>query len=1029
MLNNYSFFSSLILRTPTLPYTLPLTKESALNYLQTPLFREALYLASPDLYHKAIQLSKPESLSPREEQRIVFSLINYINRMRSRCTPYGLFAGCSVIGWGGDHAIIVDERLQRHTRMDMHFLCALAQRIARLPVVQERLLYFPNSSYYYAGEEIRYIEYIYEDGKRIHQTNTVTALPGLVKIMERSHQGLSKNALIQLLREDDIHEEEAGNFIDQLIDAQLIISELEPAVTGPELIYQLIAKVQALHNQKPDEQLLLLIQDLISLEEHLSQLDCRETNPPAVYENIISGLGSWEELMDRSKLFQVDLIKPVLQGQLSTEIQDQLLQALPLLKQLSTKAEPPRLQDFMRHFQERYETAELPLLEVLDPDLGIGYAGLGQSGYAPLTEDLCLPDLVAPKQTPEQRNASEQVLYQKLREAERLQSKVITLSDEDVHPLPAATSELPPTTAIIFRKPTADLLHLEAISGSSAINLLGRFAHASEEIDALLKEIASFEAAQNPDVVFAEIVHLPENRVGNILARPAIRGYEIPYLAQSSLAEEQQIHLQDLRISVRQGRVVLRSQKLNKEVIPRLGTAHNFTNNSLPVYHFLCDLQTQGLQAGINISWMPQNYGTKRLPRLMYKNIILGLATWQLEQEDFAFLFQDDLPTAFEQFCKQWQLPSSFVLADGDRELLIEASQPLTVSAWVDTIRQRKSIILKEYLFDPSASSVKDTRGNPLVNQFIACLKNHQKVYTGLSTKEVIKASSTPERSFVLGSEWLYYKLYCGQFAADTLLSECVAPLVQELLQQHLIDQWFFIRYQDPEAHLRLRFHLRDTNKLGEVIRHLFEAIKSYQDSGLVWKVQTCTYQREIERYGGTTMLLSEELFYQDSMAVLAYLSEGCYALDQDQRWLWGIGMINSLLNHFGYEVSSKQVLLQNLREAFAKEFNMDKALKLQLDQKYRHHRHEISLAMAEQATAGSPLPTAFTDAVASIARQICLLQANKQLEVSLDQLLASYIHMHINRLIPAQQRLHEMVIYDFMARYYQTLVALRKKV
>ena len=50
------------------------------------------------------------------------------------------------------------------------------------------------------------------------------------------------------------------------------------------------------------------------------------------------------------------------------------------------------------------------------------------------------------------------------------------------------------------------------------------------------------EEALQPDAVFAEVVHLPENgRTGNVILRPALRAYEIPYLGQSGVPAERQI--------------------------------------------------------------------------------------------------------------------------------------------------------------------------------------------------------------------------------------------------------------------------------------------------------------------------------------------------------------------------------------------------------------------------------------------------------------------------------------------------------
>src|SRR5439155_17414597 len=119
----------------------------------------------------------------------------------------------------------------------------------------------------------------------------------------------------------------------------------------------------------------------------------------------------------------------------------------------------------------------------------------------------------------------------------------------------------------------------------------------------LVQEITNTEQEHNPDIVFAEIVHLPESRVGNILLHPSFREYEIPFLARSSVDGHHQIPLQDLFVSIKDNKVLLRSASLNKQVIPRLSSAHNYSRNALPVYQFLCDLQLQGHKAGLGFYW------------------------------------------------------------------------------------------------------------------------------------------------------------------------------------------------------------------------------------------------------------------------------------------------------------------------------------------------------------------------------------------------------------------------------------------
>ena len=49
-------------------------------------------------------------------------------------------------------------------------------------------------------------------------------------------------------------------------------------------------------------------------------------------------------------------------------------------------------------------------------------------------------------------------------------------------------------------------------------------------------------------------------------------------------------------------------------------------------------------------------------------------------------------------------------------------------------------------------------------------------------------------------------------------------------------------------------------------------------------------------------------------------------------------------------------------------------------------------------------------------------------LTVSLSELAPSYIHMHVNRLIRSAQRAHELVLYDLLARLYESKLARAKK-
>jgi len=137
---------------------------------------------------------------------------------------------------------------------------------------------------------------------------------------------------------------------------------------------------------------------------------------------------------------------------------------------------------------------------------------------------------------------------------------------------------------------------LKSFGGSSATNLLGRFGHVNNQINDILKEIAFIEQKNNPDKIIAEIIHLPQSRLGNVIFRPAFREFEIPYLTKSNANITKQIELKDIIVYVRNNKIILYHKLLKKEVIPKLGNAHNYSHNSLPIYEFLCDIQNQNIK-------------------------------------------------------------------------------------------------------------------------------------------------------------------------------------------------------------------------------------------------------------------------------------------------------------------------------------------------------------------------------------------------------------------------------------------------
>ncbi|MHA7055679.1 thiopeptide-type bacteriocin biosynthesis protein [Aquimarina sp. M1] len=285
------------------------------------------------------------------------------------------------------------------------------------------------------------------------------------------------------------------------------------------------------------------------------------------------------------------------------------------------------------------------------------------------------------------------------------------------------------------------------------------------------------------------------------------------------------------------------------------------------------------------------------------------------------------------------------------------------------------------------------------------------------------------QRSFIVGSEWLYYKIYTGPKTSDLILTNIIKPVTLYLLENKIIDKWFFIRYNDPKHHIRVRFHYQNPENVAGIINSLYTSLKEFSDEDLIWKIQLDTYQREIERYGTKTMDLAEELFFLDSKMIVDFLD----LIDGDEgeelRWLFGARAIDQKLKDFGYDADQKLALMERLKTSFGVEFGMNKNLKKQMDKKFRNEHDKIKNFLnfnREMDADYAPIIDVLQEKSSNSRTLIkdLVLAVSK---AELNDMMGSYIHMLMNRLFRSKNRLHEMVIYDLLYRTYKVEWGIRK--
>jgi thiopeptide-type bacteriocin biosynthesis protein len=800
---------------------------------------------------------------------------------------------------------------------------------------------------------------------------------------------------------------------------------MDPAITGDEFIHQLLTVLKKI-NTPVSEVISPVIAQLESIVGLLDHIDEQLHQSPAVYATLVDKIKEAGVAFEENKLLQVDMYSEPATHTIPDNLRGELQKAMEALARIFPGIPNENLVSFAERFRSRYEDQLVPLLKVLDAETGIGFTEQSGRNLSPLLENIAMPAGRDRDNYDIKWNKTEQWLFQLLIASS--DKYEVVLDEKSLPAVTGNTSVFPPSVSVLFSMVEGDTIVLRGCSGSSAANLLGRFAHADKNIHGLVLKIAAQEQALNTGVHFAEIVHLPEDRVGNILLHPAFREYEIPFLAQSSLPQSHQVALQDLLISVGQDKQIrLFSKRLDKEIIPRLSNAHNYSFGSLPVYHFLAELQSQGQVSGLSFNWGSMARQFRFLPRVRYNNTILFEATWQLRKEDIDPLLSQKEWSApvIEKFRSVWNMPRMLVLADGDNELLVDLESRISVETFISTIRERDMVILKEFIFP--AAVVMDEKGMAYNNQLVAVLMNNRQVYAKQPVLFTDMPAENIQRKFLPGSPWLYYKVYCGTKTADEILLRCIEPLSALLLQQGLVDKWFFIRYNDPGFHLRIRFHIPEMHHYGEVVKQFLHFLEEMNREGLITSVQTDTYQRELERYGYGLTVYAEELFFIDSKLKLEFLQLTEGDEREKLRWLWALRGVDELLNAFQLTLAEKYELMQSFQQSFAAEFNAGKQLFRQLNQQYNENRKQIQQVMEYPVAAENefkPLLDIFsryeTELRIAAGRILSTPAINASPDI-LKGLMSGYIHMNLNRLFLSEPRQHELLVYDFLCSWYRS--------
>jgi thiopeptide-type bacteriocin biosynthesis protein len=976
-----------------------------------PLVRLALLVGAGHLAHA---LQAPGSVDAEARQK----LLRYEIRMSTRPTPYGAFAGVALCTIGSETAIRVDaERSHWRARPDMEWLLSLLATLEQRDTVLHQLKLVANpSAFVHAGRVAVNDPMPLRPGA---QPLSVRASEAVLAALEGARTPIDYRSLVEKVAAAiGAAKEQIGALLDDLVRQGVLLTNLRPPLTSLAPAAHALDVLRSLPEPPAETEQLRAALDTLA---EWNRLDARSAGVrwPSVDETFAR-----LHRTEHARL-QVDSALGLAQSTFGTPVAEAAAQLAQLLFRLTPLPHGvPAIEAYRGAFEVRYGRRFVPLLELLDRRVGMGMpANHGSStidnrrlAIRHATLQSIALDAIAERR------------YEK--ELDDASLDRIALWDPVAEALPVSIDLC---VFVLASSPQAVSDGRYRISvgpnlgARQAGRYLGRFADmlGAPACDAL-REAADAEYIHAPQAIWAESVYLPTRlRSANVAVRPAVRLHEIAVGVQAGVTPDRLIPLAELAVGVQDGRFRLRWR--DTEVIVRAG--HMLTSFHAPdVCRFLEDIAQDRVAQISAFDWGPAA-GLTFVPRLVKGNLVLSPAQWRISLAILGAAADVDLHSftaSLGRFRMLWQVARYVYLTDGDNRLLLDLENADQVDLLRSELARRGdagSVLVQEALPSPEHAWVDGSNGHYLT-EFVVPL-----VLRPRTTRRPPLAVAATGESFARdandsvlsrfrppGTDWLYVKIYGPADREDAFVAVPLRDLCDRLTRAKRCSGWFFVRYSDPDPHVRLRFRGDPNHLLSDVLPELCWWCTDRMVEGAVDRFAFDTYDREVDRYGGPVGLaLAEAIFCADSPAaadMLAHLGRHS-AIDR----LTALTVsIDALLADLGLAASERHVWYKHEvrdRQAGGREFRERKtALRSYLGEPetLSHAHPEFAKILATRQQAMLPL-----------GRRLSELQQGRELHEDRARILRSVVHMHCNRLARAERTMEETAI-GMLQRLHQSL-------
>ncbi|MEJ3655469.1 lantibiotic dehydratase [Actinomycetes bacterium KLBMP 9759] len=813
-----------------------------------PLLREAIAISSAPLDGTLERVVAGDRLSVAKLRRAALAVTRYLYRMTSRATPFGQLAGVAPVRFDAQPKVRIGAGHTRHVRVDMGWLAEVVGPVRRDPQVLRGLRLVANDLCFVRADRLVLPLVREESGQRgpDDREHSVRNTAAVRAARELATTPVGYPDLVDGLaaRFPEAGADAIAGLVGELVEREFLLTDLLPVATTSDPLGHVLSRIG------PDS-------PLHELPELLGRFAAAPQGRGAPAWR--AATTAMREIHASDRLVQSDLgmdAEVVLPDSVAAEIAAAASVAWQLAPAALAPADP--LVGYRAEFVERYGTDTLVgVHELLDPQRGLG----PPAGYL-------LP--------PSTRPSADLNVHDKDRDAVLLEvaqlaaargTREVELDAELVERLvrPGSADERGSYLEACFHLLAASEDALRAgdfrlVTGGMIFTrigaMFGRFLHVLPALREAVTGLAALDGLE-PAQLVAPLLHARNLNV-----------VQVPELAGTSLhigvfAERPGVlGLGDIAIGADHERFSVVSLRDGRELVPLTFHALNpmlTMPNALRLLIEIGESRTPG--------WPLWHWGAAEglpfLPRIRYGRTVLASASWTPDPRLATVSDTGEWHRLLDGWRARWSVPDQVVATTGDQRIPIDLRNPTDRELLRADLRKRPSLVVHE---EPAGGEFGNGWAGGHASELVVPLRpTRPRQEVAPAWRPVVHRPQPP------GGEWLYLKLYAHPARHGELLGTHLPALMATA--DGWFDRWFFLRYTDTGAHLRVRFR-GDPDVLGaRMLPAVHRWAGALIDAGVLGDLTTATYRPEISRYGGPAVIdAAERAFHADSECVLDQL-------------------------------------------------------------------------------------------------------------------------------------------------------------